>query len=169
MKITDSLEKVYTAMGGAEEFDKTSVANGIEQISEVAGSGSGGGGGITIIPYAIFTAETPMSGGFIKSFEAGEGGISYVFYTYAELLEILQNNSLRCFAFYALGSDASNTLCTFRIKRDSISVHQAVVGAPSIDDSEPQAYMTDYYLKLNSDDTVEAEIHSWVWSVTNDD
>lgn len=44
--ITDSLEKVYTAMGGAETFDKSDIANGIEQISEVAGSGGGSGSGI---------------------------------------------------------------------------------------------------------------------------
>lgn len=54
MKITDSLEKVYTAMGGTDEFNKDDIAEGIGQISEVAGSGGSGGGsdsGIGLIVY----------------------------------------------------------------------------------------------------------------------
>lgn len=49
--ITDSLEKVYTAMGGADTFDKTDIANGIEQISKVAGSGGGSGSGIVRLTF----------------------------------------------------------------------------------------------------------------------
>lgn len=41
--ITDSLEKVYTAMGGTDPFNKDDIAEGLDQISDVAGSGSGGG------------------------------------------------------------------------------------------------------------------------------
>lgn len=44
MKITESLKNVYTAMGGADAFNEKDIAEGINQISEVAGSGGGGSG-----------------------------------------------------------------------------------------------------------------------------
>lgn len=56
--ITDSLEKVYTAMGGADTFNKDDIAEGIEQISEVAGGGgSGDSGAMVVIPYDEYTYE----------------------------------------------------------------------------------------------------------------
>ena len=59
--ITDSLEKVYTAMGGADEFNKDDIAEGIEQISEVAGSGGSGGGVAESFQVVTFTQNADSS------------------------------------------------------------------------------------------------------------
>lgn len=171
MKITDSLEKVYTAMGGAEEFDKTSVANGIEQISEVAGSGSGGGGTankFTLLPYKY--GASGNNGGFIKSSSENVD----TFYTYEEVLQIYNESGGYLCAVDTGGSGLSLDAATnvyFDAVGEVFTFSTVSLYVPDPNTGQSTSKMPIYAgtVRLSKSNGYSFEYHGWIFDVTNDD
>lgn len=142
--ITDSLEKVYTAMGGADDFDKTDIANGIEQISEVAGSGGGSGSNVFKVTF-IYDEST---------------GTTSVDKTHAEIKTAIESGQI------VIGVDGHSTLTATMVldamnyQEYGIAFTTMLKGAQSGQQNYAMVFLTGYIVKTDGsvedvDDNIE--------------